>query len=248
MSSAIDPLQLMRSRCCYKYMTSLILSIMLIADAVALNIVCRRRAFARLAAAGGCTLVGMIVALEHASAACLPGDLSPDCIGVYKVPIDDAILPYVGTEAALKKFAPDTRYVPPIKSPATKKEAMKNLREQRLAADDIIEVVTAGRLEEAGIMVLKLLPQVTVAGRVLLTADSQVNISEASETIQSLRRQQLESVVEQVYVSWNSVDVTIGQGLRGEMGATVVAQLTILSEIKDAIRALDNLIIAMDKS
>jgi hypothetical protein len=36
------------------------------------------------------------------NAACLPGDLSPNCIGVYKVPIDDNIRSMVGTKEALK--------------------------------------------------------------------------------------------------------------------------------------------------
>ena len=190
---------------------------------------------------GGCWLAQNVMSTT-ANAACLPGDASPDCIGVYKIPIDDNILAYTGTESALKKFAPDTRFVPPIKPPSSPKEALTNLAQQRSIADDIMKEVWAGHLEDAGVMVLKLLPQVTLAGRVLLAADMN---TDSNDTIQSLRRQRLENQVEQVYVLWNSVDILIGQGIRGELGTIMVAQLAILDEIKDASRALDDLISAI---
>jgi hypothetical protein len=45
------------------------------------------------------------------NAACLPGDIRSECIGVYKMPLDDASLPYVETPEQLKKFAPDLNWV-----------------------------------------------------------------------------------------------------------------------------------------
>ena len=92
-----------------------------------------------------------------AHAACLSGDLSPSCIGVYKVPMDDRILPYVNTPEALSKFAPDLNYVPPIQSPDSVSQALEILATQQLAAQDIANVVSAGKLEEAGIKILNLL-------------------------------------------------------------------------------------------
>jgi hypothetical protein len=44
-------------------------------------------------------------------AACLPGDIRSECIGVYKMPLDDAALQYVETPEQLKKFAPDLQWV-----------------------------------------------------------------------------------------------------------------------------------------
>jgi hypothetical protein len=197
-----------------------------------------------LSLAGSCWLAPNF--LDNANAACLTGDASPDCIGVYKVPIDDNILPYTSTESALKKFAPDTRYVPPVKPPSSPREALQNLHEQRRAGEDVLAAVTAGKLEEAGVLVLKLLPQVTLASRVLLEASlANRHSNEESETVQSLRRQRLENSADQVYVSWNNVDVAIGQGMRGEMGTIIVAQLVILEEVKDAIRSLDDLLAAV---
>lgn len=46
------------------------------------------------------------------NAACLPGDVSPDCIGVYKLPLDDAVTSYIDTPEHLAKHAPDMRWVP----------------------------------------------------------------------------------------------------------------------------------------
>jgi len=41
------------------------------------------------------------------------------------------------------------------------------------------------------------------------------------------------------------VDITIGQGLRGTMGVSAVAQLTILSELREATAALDDFLRAV---
>ena len=220
----------------------IILSVLQASRVFALRNDCTRREMIRFGS--GCILAQKLFFASAANAACLPGDASPDCIGVYKIPIDDNILPYTGTESALKKFAPDTRYVPPIKPPSSSKEALTNLAQQRIVADDVMKEVWAGHLEEAGVMTLKVLPQVTLAGRVLIAANVD---TDPNDTIQSLRRQRLENQVEQVYVLWNSVDILIGQGMRGELGTIVVAQLAILDEIKDAIRALDDLISAVSQ-
>jgi len=175
-------------------------------------------------------------------AACLPGDLSPECIGVYKLPMDDAMLPYSGTKESLKTYAPDVKYVPPVESPKSIKDALETLQTQRLAADDIVEVVSEGRLEEAGIKVLNLLPKVTAAGRLVVSA--RLDASKDSETVRKLRRNQLQSMLEDVTVGYNKVDIAIGQGIRGEMGASAVAQLTILDELKEANRAFDDFLAA----
>ena len=48
---------------------------------------------------------------NSANAACLPGDIRSECIGIYKLPLDDGVLKYVETEEMLKKFAPDLNWV-----------------------------------------------------------------------------------------------------------------------------------------
>jgi hypothetical protein len=176
-------------------------------------------------------------------AACLPGDLSKECIGVYKVPIDDSVLPYVGTPEALKRFAPDLNFVPPTARPTSFSQAMAWLSAQRLAATDIREVVAAGRLEEAGIKVLNLLPKVNTAGGFLVETIRRAAGSSSSSTtsaISQLRVQQVEDQYSLMIGLWGETDVMIGQGIRGDMGVSAVAQLNILKNIQEATIAMDD--------
>jgi hypothetical protein len=192
-------------------------------------------------------------------AACLPGDVRPSCIGVYKVPIDDNVLPYVGSPEALQKFAPDLQYVPPITLPKSLQVAIEILETQRLAADDIGAVVSAGRLEEAGIKVLNLIPKVTTAGRVVLsniqkqqqqqrvsaeatTTTSSSTSTSSDDVVKGLQYQKVEEQYNVMVALWSDCDIVIGQGLRGEMGVSAVAQIQILTSVKDSTIALDDFI------
>lgn len=47
--------------------------------------------------------------------------------------------------------------------------------------------------------------------------------------------------------AWNDVDVMIGQGLRGDLGASVVAQIQILSEVSEATVAFDDFLLTVQK-
>ena len=152
-----------------------------------------------------------IASSSSASAICNPGDASPDCIGVYKLPSSTGSI-----------TTPDARLV---------------LEAQRRAADDIRQVVAAGRLEEAGIKVLNLLPKVTAAGQTLL--QTELVSHGGSDGISEVRRIQVQSQLEEMLASWNRCDVTIGQGLRGDLGVSAVAQLTVLSELREATNAMD---------
>lgn len=177
---------------------------------------------------------------SSANAACLPGDLSKECIGVYKVPLDETTSGgLLDSPEAVQRNAPNLNYVPPtMKFPATVTEAVQQLQAQRTAADDIRSVVAAGRLEEAGIKVLNLLPRVTAAGRVVVDHVAQTTaLTGGAKDVQLL---QLQSRLDETLGSFGQVDVSIGQGLRGELGVVTVAQLTILGDLKDAMIAFDD--------
>lgn len=178
---------------------------------------------------------------QAAHAACLPGDTSISCIGVYKVPIDDTIKDMVSTREALKRFAPDLNYVPPIAPPRSGKEALVSLQTQRDGVSSIRNNVAEGRLETAGVQVLQLLPQLTVCGQVLV--DNKILLASqtiADTTVLYLRQEQLSDAYNGAVVAWNTVDIMIGQGLRGTMGVSAVAQLQILDQLQEATMALDN--------
>jgi hypothetical protein len=174
-----------------------------------------------------------------AEAACLPGDLSVECIGVYKVPMDENILPYVGTPEALKKFAPDLKYVPPIRPPSSFSAALEMLETQRIAADDIQQVVLAGRLEEAGIKVLNFMPKVTSSGKLIVDIIEQ-GLDPNKSPMDEIKLTRIQDQLNMVIALWGECDVTIGQGLRGQMGVSAVAQLQILSSLREATAALDD--------
>ena len=187
--------------------------------------------------------IGPILTTSTVSqAACLPGDLSKECIGVYKVPIDDRILPYVSTPEALKRFAPDLNYVPPMAVPSSVAMAWEILETQRLAVNDIQQVVQKGKLEEAGIKVLNLVPKVTQSGKVILDDCFQHIVKSLSTTsvVKEMTMNRLESQWEMVLGLWGETDVMIGQALKGEMGVSAVAQIYLLNQIKDATAAMDD--------
>ena len=51
---------------------------------------------------------------------------------------------------------------------------------------------------------------------------------------------QLQSRLEDTLACFGQVDVTLGQGLRGQLGVVTAAQLAVLSELRDALRAYDD--------
>ena len=190
-----------------------------------------------------------------AHAACLYGDLSPECIGVYKVPLDNnepAIREMLGNSDAPPNTMVHNVHVPAIAIPKSVREARTILEAQRLVADEISTVVLAGRLEQAGIQVLQLLPPLTVSGRVVLdhamaarmTTTTNTN-TDSDTVVAELRRERSEQLFSTVVVAWNTVDITIGQGLRGALGVSAVAQLLILDALREATGALDDFLLEM---
>ncbi|KAL7577687.1 hypothetical protein ACA910_015198 [Epithemia clementina (nom. ined.)] len=198
--------------------------------------VCNKSLRALLLAASGSlgATFASASSLQHpavAHAACLPGDVSKECIGVYKVP---------ATPSSKSSFG----------MPQSYDDAWQVLDAQRLATNDIVQVVRAGRLEEAGVKVLNLLPRVSMAGKwVIQTIMERENKGSTAKTavVQELEEKQLETALNDVLISFNECDIMIGQGLRGEMGAVTVAQVLILKELEDAIRGYDNFLAIANK-
>lgn len=184
---------------------------------------------------GGAFLVPLLLtttsaACDVAHAACLPGDDSVECIGVYKVPVDSS-------RDLLKEYAPQLNYdgdEPSAARPQSYQGALGVLSKQRLAANDITEAVTAGRLEEAGVKVLKVLPKLTLAGRVIVSSFNGEGV------VEGLRRSKIERQLQELEALWGQLDVSIGQGLRGQLGVSAAAQIRILDELKECAIALED--------
>ena len=179
--------------------------------------------------------IAIIMSPPPVDAACFPGDLSKECIGVYKEYGD------VSPES-LEKSSPGMKYVEPRAPPKTVDSAISILRAQRKASDDIKQDIAAGHLEEAGIKVLKLVPKLVAAGETILTAVMQQDTG--SNGINELRRTRVEQDLDQLVVLYKQLDVSIGQGLRGQMGVSAAAQLQILDALEDATVAFDDFLLS----
>lgn len=177
--------------------------------------------------------------LMIADAACLPGDTDTSCIGVYKVPMDDRILQYTSTPEQLKKFAPDLKWVPPVEPPKTYKEAVEELSgpvRERCAS--LKESVLRGKLDEAGVSLLGIMPRVTacgrvVAGRLYTAAEKQGSSKGVPAEDYSMKAYRISVALSDLEASLGVCDVLIGQGLRGDLGVSAPAQIQILAEINE---------------
>jgi len=177
--------------------------------------------------------------VEKSNAACLPGDTSADCIGVYKVPLDTNIDEYVSTPEKLKLFAPDLRYVPPVVPPESYKDSIKELiaiyKENIEEKGDrrLRTTILGGNLTEVGVIILGIMPRVTVAGRVVLE-----ELEESSSS--SLYR--AEVAMEEISIGLGQIDVEILQAIKGQLGLITVAQLSILENLKEVEAAYSDLL------
>jgi len=195
---------------------------------------CCRRSFL---VSAFCSVAGISSSSDSAQAACLPGDESPECIGVYKVQMEEDFSSKMN-KATLKAYAPDIKYVPPPEKPKSVKKALEMLEQQRSTIEQVRESVAAGRLEEAGVLVLRLSPKLISAGKVLV--ESVGEVIDPSKPGDQLRLSRAQSAFELLQGLWGSVDVMIGQGIRGDMGVSAAAQIQILSELREASAAYDD--------
>jgi hypothetical protein len=202
---------------------------------------------------------------DKANAACLQGDLRTECIGVYKVPIDDGIKSYISTPEALQKWAPDLKFVDPIEyaSPKSYQEAIDILKQQQyIANNDIKQLLLEGKLELAGKKVLYALPKITISGRYILDElesrirnSSAAAAASASASTESSVASTSTSVIDELKIGrienqynlmngyWGEIDIEIGQGIRGDLGVSAVAQITILSTLRDVTSSIDDFLI-----
>jgi len=188
-----------------------------------------------------------------ANAACLSGDTSTDCIGFYKVPMDDAVLPYIATPEKLEKFAPGIRWVPPVPIPKNYRDAVNEIRILQKEVENLRNIVLKGNLEEAGVNILGIVPKITVAGRVVIAAlySAGFTIETKSEdgnqrkSDVSMRAYRVENAFQNVQCKLGECDIMIGQGMRGEMGSLTAAQIGILETIDEANADLAELINAI---
>ena len=187
--------------------------------------------------------------VKSADAACLPGDIREECIGVYKMPIDDKALPYVESPEKLKLYAPDLNWVPPIESPSNYQTAINQLREQRQRFDAVQEKVAKGNLAGSGLILLDIVPKVTAACRYILKALNNAANNERNKASDSeeakvfeMKAYRIEYALNELLGYLGETDVLLGQALRGELGVSAPAQIQILSQLGDTKKEFDELL------
>lgn len=168
------------------------------------------------------------------NAACLPSDTSTSCIGVYKVPIDDAISGYINTPENWMKIAPGVKWVPPPEYPKSAKEALQEMKQLRLELDSVIQLLKEGNLTSAGVVILRIVPRITVDGRVIIR-------KLYGDESTSMKAYRVENAHNELLASLGGVDVLLGQAINGQMGSITMAQIQCLEELNLAIQSFDEL-------
>jgi len=121
-----------------------------------------------------------------------------------------------------------------------------------LLKTDVRDEVLAGRLERAGVALLRLAPEAVSAARTIVAIaarqQQQSSPSSSSSSVQLLASSKLASLLEAVEQRLGSVDVAIGQGMRGQMGVSAAAQLQVLQELDEVQAALDDFVEYAEKN
>jgi hypothetical protein len=175
---------------------------------------------------------------EVAQAACLMGDTSPDCIGVYKLPMDDRALSFIDTPEKLLMNAPDLRWVPPVQYPKTYKSARDELNPLQQRCMGLNDIVLKGDLTKAGTELLGILPRLTVAGRVVVQTLVEAKSKNNGVNL-SMKAYRAEVAHTELLNKLGQCDILIGQAISGQLGVMAPAQLHILSDLREANALFD---------
>ena len=163
--------------------------------------------------------------IDKASASCLTGDESPECIGVFKEGIPESNSNTIAQSYGV--FRPNQSTIT-LPNPTSLNEAIGMLKDQLIAIEDVEEQISSASFELAGTTMLRVLPRLIIAERYIATALPSA-IDRADE----------------ITVLGLVVDKNLGKAMRGNLGGTavvVVAQLELLSNVKVLKTSLDGLI------
>ena len=165
----------------------------------------------------------LLIIVDKASASCLTGDESPECIGVFKEGIPESKSNTIEQSYGAFRLNQPTISLP---NPTSLKEAVGMLKDQLLAMEDVEKQISSASFELAGTTMLRVLPRLIIAERYIATVLPSV-IDRADE----------------ITVLGLTVDRNLGKAMRGNLGDTaIVAQLELLSNVKVLKASLDGLI------
>lgn len=167
----------------------------------------------------------LVGGIDKASASCLTGDESPECIGVFKEGIPESNSNTIAQSYGV--FRPNQSTIT-LPNPTSLNEAIGMLKDQLIAIEDVEEQISSASFELAGTTMLRVLPRLIIAERYI-----------ATELPSAIDR------ADEITVLGLVVDKNLGKAMRGNLGGTavvVVAQLELLSNVKVLKTSLDGLI------
>jgi len=171
---------------------------------------------------------------KSSEAACLSGDTSKECIGYYKVPLDDAILPMIETPEALSEFAPGLRWVPPVQYPKNYKLAIEELTGLQERVRNLRGPILKGKFEDAGLDLLTIVPRITVAGRMIIRSLQFGSNDPTALGDLAMRAYNSETAHFELLANLGDIDVVIGQYINGQFTTLIVTQIEVLQQLKEA--------------
>jgi len=204
------------------------------------HIINRRQVISHLMPSSLLLLLSTTINPNTADATCITGDDSPDCIGVYKEqipPIDN-----LGKASTItQSYGAFRPTAPPIitSTPQSMKEALGMLSDQLIALDEVTQLISslkngvAADLETAGVIVLRMLPKLVIAGRYIVS----------TQTSNDNNTQIMEQMANEINDLGLTLDNHIGKAIRGKLGSTTtMAQLMLLEDVKLLKMSLSNFV------
>lgn len=149
----------------------------------------------------------------------------------------------ISSVAAITTFFPQLseaiEFVPASPSyNGTYQDAMEILSSQRLAVDNISDVISNGNLDEAGFKAMQLSAQIRTAGKIILDSiQERSSYRDANNSFNVLRFLACQKKFVTLLDLCDEFSVTLVNGMAGKLGVVSVAQIKltpILDEVKNA--------------
>mmetsp|Transcript_12981 Transcript_12981/g.18910 ORF Transcript_12981/g.18910 Transcript_12981/m.18910 type:complete len:244 (-) Transcript_12981:223-954(-) len=134
-------------------------------------------------------------------------------------------------------------------------DAIEILNTQRIACDNIVQVISDGNLEEAGFKVMQLNAQTRVAGKIVLDnlqqnqgpmrRTSSDAIAQNESSINILRFLKCQKTFSQLLDMCEECELQVANALRGKLGAPAPAQLKLSALLDETRNAYDDFIMEL---
>lgn len=163
--------------------------------------------------------------------------------------ISACIFPTTAAVTGIASFSVPTEaieFVPASPSyQGTYQDAMEILSSQRLAVDNISEVISNGNLDEAGFKAMQLSVQIRTAGKIVL--DSFQERSSARNSANLLRFLACQKKFVTLLDLCDEFSVTLVNSMAGKLGVVSVAQIKLIPVLDEVKNAYDDFLLEINR-